>query len=221
MTAARDGHLPSLGWSPTNSRMVTHQKEVHYRLGIWHIDLRPGDNCQEWSPTIPRMVTPQPKDGHSLTGSIIQTRNLALRLNSQDKDQVTTARNGHLSSRVWSPTNLRMVTHQKEVYYRLGIWHLDLTHKTMTRWQLPWMVTYHPLDGHPPSKIWSPTFQNMVTIQKLVTHQAKEGHPPSPVWSLTVPSLLSHTIPRMITHQSQVWLSLLPAQSPIISRRVN
>ena len=34
-----DGHLPYLGWSPTNPRMVTHQKEVHYRLGIWYLDL--------------------------------------------------------------------------------------------------------------------------------------------------------------------------------------
>ena len=33
----------------------------------------------------------------------------------------------------WSPTNLKMVTHQKEVCYILGIWHLDLYHKTMTR----------------------------------------------------------------------------------------
>ena len=40
----------------------------------------------------------------------------------------------------WSTTiprmvtqNQRMVTHQKEVYYRLGILHLNLTHKTKTR----------------------------------------------------------------------------------------
>ena len=33
----------------------------------------------------------------------------------------------------WSPTIPRMVTHQKEVYYRLGIWHLGLTYKTKTR----------------------------------------------------------------------------------------
>ena len=114
-------------------------------------------NFQEWSPTIPRMVTHQPKDGHPPEGSIMQTRNLALRLNSQNKDQVTTARNGHLSSRVWSPTNLRMVTHQKDVYCRLGIWHLDLTQKTKTRGQLPGMVTYHPGDGHPPTQAWPPT----------------------------------------------------------------
>ena len=33
-----DGHLPTLGWSPTNPRMVTQQKE-YYRLGILHLDL--------------------------------------------------------------------------------------------------------------------------------------------------------------------------------------
>ena len=30
-----------------------------------------------------------------------------------------------------------MVTHQKKVYYRHGIWQLHITHKTNTRWQLP------------------------------------------------------------------------------------
>ena len=35
---------------------------------------------------------------------------------------------------------------QREVYYILGIWHLNLTHKTKTR---PGIVTYHPGDGHP------------------------------------------------------------------------
>ena len=50
--------------------MVTHQKEVYYRLRIWHLDLthktktRPDDNLYGWSPTIPRMVTHHPKDGH-------------------------------------------------------------------------------------------------------------------------------------------------------------
>ena len=77
MRTARDGHLPSLKWLPTNLRMVIHQKEVCYKLGIWLLDLthknktRPGDNCQEWSPTIPRMVTPHPKDGHPPEGSIL------------------------------------------------------------------------------------------------------------------------------------------------------
>ena len=39
----------------------------------------------------------------------------------------------HLPYLGWSPTNLGMVTHQKEVYYRLRIRHLDLTHKIKTR----------------------------------------------------------------------------------------
>ena len=50
----------------------------------------------------------------------------------------------HLSSLGWSPTNPRMVIHQKEVYYRLEIWHLHFTHKTNTRRQLLQMVTFHP-----------------------------------------------------------------------------
>ena len=41
----------------------------------------------------------------------------------------------------------RMVIHQQEVFYRLGIWHLDLTHKTNTRWQLPWMGPYQPTNN--------------------------------------------------------------------------
>ena len=89
VTTAKDGHLPSLGWSPTNLKLVTHQKELWYILGIWHY--------------------------------ILQARNLALRLNSQNEVQVTTARNGHLSSRGWSPFNPSMVTYHKDIYYRLGI----------------------------------------------------------------------------------------------------
>ena len=155
MTTARDGHLPSLGnadeaatsknvisqnfnsiiyfirLSPTNLRMVTHQKEVSYRLTQTSLTrLGPSDNCQEWSPTIPRIVTHQPKDGHPPEGSMLHPQNLALRLNSQDQDPVTTAKNGHLPSLGQLSTNLRMVrhqkevfTHQKEVCYRLGIWH--------------------------------------------------------------------------------------------------
>ena len=34
-----DGHLLYLGWSHTNPTKVTHQKEVHYRLGSWYFDL--------------------------------------------------------------------------------------------------------------------------------------------------------------------------------------
>ena len=78
-----DGHPPYLGWSPTNQRMVTHLKEVYYRLRILNLDLThktdPIDNCLEWSPNIPRMVTHQPKDGHSPEGSVLQTWDLALK----------------------------------------------------------------------------------------------------------------------------------------------
>ena len=41
-----DGHLPNLGWLPTNlrmfttsPRMVTHQKEMYYRLQIGHLNI--------------------------------------------------------------------------------------------------------------------------------------------------------------------------------------
>ena len=100
------------------------------------------------------------------------------------------------------PTNPKMVTHQNEVYQRLGIWH-----KTNTRWQLPWMVTYHSLGGHPPTLGWSPIrwkcpsnlkFGNYTLLTKLtpgdichgwspmiprrVTCQSKIGHPPTQGW---------------------------------------
>ena len=78
------------------------------------------------------MVTYQPKDVHLLVGSIIKTQNLTLRLISQNQDQVTTVMDGHLPSLGGSPTNPRVVTHQKEVFYRFDIWLLDLIHKTKT-----------------------------------------------------------------------------------------
>ena len=43
------------------------------------------ENCQGLSPTIRRMVTHQPKDGHPPEVCILHTRNLALRLNSQNR----------------------------------------------------------------------------------------------------------------------------------------
>ena len=46
--------------------------------------------------------------------------------------------------------------YQKEVYYRLGIWHLDLTHKNKTRGQVPWMVM---INHHHNDK--SSTIQNL------------------------------------------------------------
>ena len=57
------------------------------------------------------MVTHQPKDGHPPEGSMLQTRNLALKLISQNYDQVTIAMDGHLLFQGWLPTILRMVAH--------------------------------------------------------------------------------------------------------------
>ena len=140
---------PSIGWSPTNPRMVTHQKEEYYSLEIWFLDLTKKTKTRwklRWigsSPTKPRMVTHQPKDGHPLKGSVLHTWNSTLRLNSHNYSQVATAMDGHLLFLGWSPTNPRMVTHQKELLYTLEIRHLDITHQTKARWQVPWMVTYH------------------------------------------------------------------------------
>ena len=50
------------------------------------------------------MVAHQPKKGHPPKGYILQTQNLALKLNSHNLDLLTTARD--------SPANPRMVTHQ-------------------------------------------------------------------------------------------------------------
>ena len=41
--------------------------------------------------------------------------------------------------------------------------YLDSAHKTKTRWELPWMFNYHPLDGHPPTQGWSPTRRKYTT----------------------------------------------------------
>ena len=52
-----------------------------------------------------------------------------------------------------------MVTHQKEVYFRHAIWHLNLIKLTK---------------GKPGNNFngWSPT------IARMVNHQLKDGHPP-------------------------------------------
>ena len=74
VSTSMDGHLPSIGWLPTNPRMVTHQKEVYYRHGIRHLNFtkqKPGNKFHGWSPTIPKMVTHQPKDGPPPEGSVV------------------------------------------------------------------------------------------------------------------------------------------------------
>ena len=131
------------------------------------------DNYQGWSPTIPRMVTHQPKDGHPPEGSMLQTLNLALRLISQNYDQVTTARNGHLPSFGWSPTNQRMVNLQKEV------WSPGSSNT------IPRKVTHHPKVCHPPTQGRPPTVQWYsctpspgwsLNNTRMVTHHLQDGH---------------------------------------------
>ena len=58
-----------------------------------------------------------------------------------------------------------LVTHQKEVYYRHGIWHLNLTKFTNES-----QVTTS-MDGHLLSLGWSPTNPRMVTNQKEVYYR--------------------------------------------------
>ena len=96
-----------------------------------------------------------------------------------------------------------MVPHQKEVYYRLGIWHLHITHKTNTRLQLLWMVSYHPENGCPPTKGWSPTKRKCTTDMEFGTYTLLTKLTPGDNchgWS--------PTISRMVTHHKDVYYRL-------------
>ena len=90
-----------------------------------------------WSPIIEGIVTHQPKDGHQQEGSVLQTSNLALRLNSQNQIQVTTAMDGQLSS----------------TYFEFGTW-TQLTKLTIggnchrCSPTISRMVSHHPKYGH-------------------------------------------------------------------------
>ena len=57
-----------MDWSPTLPRMVTHQKEDHYRHGIWYFELSHKTNPMDgplpslgWSPTNQRRANHQKK----------------------------------------------------------------------------------------------------------------------------------------------------------------
>ena len=70
--------------------------------------------------------------------------------------------------------------YQKEVYYRCGIWHLDLTHKIKTgniyqRWSatILWMVRNHPKDGFPPYKIYQVVYNRLEIRHLDLTHKIK------------------------------------------------
>ena len=59
-----------------------------------------------------------------------------------------------------------MVTQQKEVYYRFGIWNLDLPYKT----KITAMVS------HLPSLGWLPSNPRMVTHQKDLLYTLEKRH---------------------------------------------
>ena len=137
--------------------MVTHQKEVYYKLGIWHLDLTHKTKAKQQLPWMvtyhPKDSHPQPKDGHPPGGNVVQTWNLALEFFSQNEIQVTASMDGHLLSLGLSPTNPWMVTHQKEVHYRLGTLFTKLTPgDDYNGWSptIPSLAPHPPRDGHPP-----------------------------------------------------------------------
>ena len=127
---------------------------------------------------------------------------------------------GQPPSPEWSPTIPSMVTPssqflQKKVYYRPGIWHLDLTNKIKARWQLPWMVspqypgwfTYYLKNRLTPSKIYQKKvwhidlthktetrwqMQCNVSLPRVVNQSPKYGHPPSAGWSATNTRMVTH-----------------------------
>ena len=113
--------------------------------------------------------------------------------------------------------------YQKELYYKLEIWHLDLTHKIKTGWQLLWMVSHHHQNGNPPSKGWVPTIQNLMKgsvlqtwnlahrrnqkiktswqLPLMVGYHPLDGHPPSQGWSLTTENLPEGSLLQNLAHR--------------------
>ena len=137
MKIAKDGHLPSPGWSPTIPRMVNQQKEVYYRLRIWQLDFtyktRSDDNCHEWS-----LVTYHPHDGHPQTQGWSPTT----------RKYTTDLEIWHLDLTYKTKTRWQlpwMVTYLKKIFYTLGILHLDLTHKIKIKWKFVWCF-WHDLE---------------------------------------------------------------------------
>ena len=113
--------------------------------------------------------------------------------------------------------------YQKAVYYKHGIWHLQLTHTIKTRWQLSWIVTHHPWrvnyhpnprDGHPISQGWLPT------IPWKVIYHPQNGH--SPMWGqLSTIERMVPPFPWMLTKQPQDGHPGSPGWSPSIHIMVN
>ena len=105
-----------------------------------------------------------------------------------------------------APTIPRMVTHQKEVYCRHGIWHLD---NSQNEHRMHRMVTHHPKDGihypkygHKPSQRWLPFFKRMVTnhAQNGPTPSPKVGHPTAQGRPPTATRMVTHYPKDMVAH---------------------
>ena len=119
--------------------------------------------------------------------------------------------NGQPPSPGWSPTSQN---YQKELYYRLGILHLDFNYKIKTWWPgdnchgwsvtIIRMITQHPKNGHPPSKIYHKEVYYSLWIWHVdLTHKIKtrcqlpwmisyhhqDGTLPSKGWSFTIQNL--------------------------------
>ena len=102
-----------------------------------------------------------------------------------------------------------MVNHQKEVYCRHGIWHLDLTHKANARWQLPLMATILMMITPDPRYGQWPLVTN---LSRYGHPFAKDGHQLSPGWP--------NTIPKMVIHHLKVGHRPTQRRSLIITRMV-
>ena len=109
-----------------------------------------------WSLTIPRMVTHHPKHGPPPSKGWSLT--IPWMVIHHPKD-------GHPPSKIF----------QKEVYYRLEIFHRDLTHKIKTRWSA--------MDGQPPSPGWSPNLPWMVTQHPKFTRRKSTADLKFGIWA--------------------------------------
>ena len=150
-----EGHPPTQGWSPTRRKCIT---DLEFGIYTLLTKSAPGDNCHGWSPGIPRRVSHLPKDGHPPEGSMLQIWILAPILRPQKLGQVKIARNGHLPSLAWSPTNPRMVTLHKEVYSHNS----QNEDQVTTAW-----------NGCLSSRGWSPSNPSMVTHHKDVYYRLR------------------------------------------------
>ena len=87
---------------------------------------------------------------------------------------VTTTR----TTRRRTPTKI----YQNEVYYRLGIWNIDLTHKIKTSPSIPGLVTHHPKDSHPSnSTVQSKSDKELTLFSPVTTRRTRTRIKPTKI----------------------------------------